>query len=242
NKSKRKTSEQRVQQQSQAGVKAKHTCDQCGKDFTRKSNLIVHQIIHSGEKTFICDECGKAFACKNDLKRHQLVHSGKKPHLYHCDHCGKIYKHKQTLTEHLRSYTGHEVCPCDQCDKVFTTYQQLKLHQISHSSERPHKCDTCGRSYKCKSDLNLHQRTFSTSSVLHSHLCVDGDMEQESSQRHTDGDDTFWFQCWTEEPRDQAEQDSNKNLLSAGKWTPTGDNFYTPSHKGKDAKSNSEIS
>uniref|UniRef100_A0A8C5DAF4 Zinc finger protein 660-like n=1 Tax=Gouania willdenowi TaxID=441366 RepID=A0A8C5DAF4_GOUWI len=167
-----------------------YSCDYCGKTFSKSGNRRKHVLIHCGIKEYKCEQCGKAFTQRSHLTMHMNTHS--RPEMYRCDHCGKKYNHKKTLTEHLRSHTGHEVCPCDQCDKVFTTYQQLKHHQISHSSERPHKCDTCGKSYKYKFNLKCHRRvhekkmfrcdefetTFCSSPVLHSHLCVDGDMER----------------------------------------------------------------
>ena len=52
-----------------------YKCDMCGKEFTHKYSLSVHQKYHIGEKNFICVICNKAFIQKSHLNQHHKVHS-----------------------------------------------------------------------------------------------------------------------------------------------------------------------
>ena len=37
-------------------------CDDCNRKFSRKSNLTVHKIFHTGEKAYKCEVCDKSFS------------------------------------------------------------------------------------------------------------------------------------------------------------------------------------
>jgi len=53
-----------------------HKCDVCHKAYRRKSNLTMHQYVHTGERPYVCDICTKAFVSSYVLRTHRHMHTG----------------------------------------------------------------------------------------------------------------------------------------------------------------------
>ena len=94
----------------------------------KKSHLLIHQRIHTGEKAFLFDDCGKSFAHRSHFRKHQREHTGEKP--FTCDQCDKSFS-KRSITKHQRVHIGEEPFPCDQCDKSFL--DNIFLRELVHS-------------------------------------------------------------------------------------------------------------
>lgn len=97
-------------------------CKVCGQGFTRKHNMISHELIHSSLKPHVCLICNLKFRRVHDLKRHEKLHTGEKP--YVCNKCFKGFARTDALVRHQNStnacsgnrkdrdeakYTGNEV-------------------------------------------------------------------------------------------------------------------------------------
>ena len=132
-------------------------CDQCGKLFPRKANLMMHvKNVHENSGNHICNVCGDVLGSKSGLRHHLRTHEEKKP----CPECGILVRN---LKDHVqRSHTIDELKKhqCQDCGKGFINKDALNKHRMNvHLRLRPFKCRYgCEFGYNDPANRNSHER------------------------------------------------------------------------------------
>lgn len=173
----------------------KSSClSKCRTNCMEKSENVIYQRKHKGEKLYTCRECDKSFSKKTTLTFHQKEHRGclrdqpykcsqcdksffsnsnlvchERIHLgekpYTCTQCGKSFIQKYTLISHYRTHTGEKPYQCSECGKRFSDKSSRNRHRMLHTGEKPYTCTEYGKSFSDRSNHSRHQRSHAQETV-----------------------------------------------------------------------------
>lgn len=137
-----------------------HGCANCGATFSQKSQLIVHQRIHSGERPY---RCQVIIATNIIVYKHRFSLSDTifLIILFLLKVCWQAFAHSSVLKLHIRKHTGEKPFKCSVCKVTETAFSQLphlKTHMRAiHGMDKAYNCEYCSEYFKTKHELQEHK-------------------------------------------------------------------------------------
>lgn len=108
---------------SRTGLQQSFFCKICNQGFTRKHNMVSHELIHTSLKLHRCTLCDTTFRRIHDLRRHEKLHTGEKP--FECDRCHRPFARSDALARHLNSPNA---CTGNILRGTTTASSSVKIH------------------------------------------------------------------------------------------------------------------
>ena len=90
------------------GLNKEHVCSTCGKQFSRKNSLKLHEKRHTGEKAQECYFCDKRFIAKKERIIHEASHT--KDRQFKCTDCEKLFVTQSQLNSHIFVHSNTNCC------------------------------------------------------------------------------------------------------------------------------------
>jgi hypothetical protein len=132
------------------------TCDECGKVYRHRSNLMRHKKSHRNAAPYTCDICEKIVTERGTLNRHKKIHSIENDYIF--DICQRAFSDERYLNKHKKKDTGYAPLQCEIRGKAFCLGRELDCHKKVHTGEKPYRCGLCHKAFSKRAILNNHKK------------------------------------------------------------------------------------